>query len=185
MRAREWHVVAVWLSCAERNGSTAARRLDGWLDGCLDGCLYGCLYGWLHGWLHGCLHGCFHSWLHRHLHVCLDNCLIGMFGLGKAINQREGLSRAGPLLFLQHLSILRHPSPVRGTPYSGSSEERGRRCHLLRRRRIILHRHHTQSSAQARAGWQVTSTTARCGPSSVAMFVSLFGQQTERSSSRP
>ena len=146
MRAREWHVVAVWLSCAERNGSTAARRLDGWLDGCLDGCLYGCLYGWLHGWLHGCLHGCFHSWLHRHLHVCLDNCLIGMFGLGKAINQREGLSRAGPLLFLQHLSILRHPSPVRGTPYSGSSEERTRRCHLLRRRRVLLHRHHAQSS---------------------------------------
>ena len=136
MHAREWHVIAVWLSCAKRNGSTAARRLDGWLDGCLDGCL--------HGYLHG----------------CLDSCLVGVFELGEAI-QREGWFREVPLLFLQHLPILRHPSPIRGTAYSGASEQRARRRHILRRRRIILHWHHTQSSAQARAGCQVTSTTAQ------------------------
>ena len=51
MRARGWRAVAAWLSWAKRNGSTAARRLHGWLDGCL------------YGWLDGCLH--------LRLHVCL------------------------------------------------------------------------------------------------------------------
>mgnify|MGYP004178621663 CR=1 FL=1 len=189
MRAREWHVVAAWLSCAERNGSTAARRLDSWLDGWLDGCLHGWLHGWLHGCLNSWLHGCYHSCLHRRLHVYLDSCLIGVFGLGEAINQREGWSRAAPLLFLQQLSILRHPSPIRGTAYSGPPEQRARRCPLLRRRRIILHRYHAQWSG-CQVAQVVTSTTACYGaPTSSAHFCfTLFGpapKQTDKVLARP
>ena len=69
MRARGWRAVAAWLSWAKRNGSTAARRLHGWLDGWLDGCLYG--------------------WLDGRLHLRLHVCLIRVFELGQAIDQRH------------------------------------------------------------------------------------------------
>jgi hypothetical protein len=76
MRARGWRIVAVWLSCAERNGSTAAH----------------------HAWLISCL---FHGRLHRRLHVCL----IRVFELNQAIDQRhlaQSSAQAGRLSEQRH-----------------------------------------------------------------------------------